>query len=118
MSTTQPRLLIVDDEDDIRRFIKKALSPLVVTEASNGKEALLLVQEEQPDIVITDIRMPGMDGLLLLAHLRKHYPDLPVLGLSGFATEEELSRYQFDAFALTPIDPQDFRALVQATINR
>ena len=112
------RVLIVDDEDDIRRFIKKVLSPLVVTEAANGKEALLLVQEEQPDLVITDIRMPDMDGLLLLSQLRKHYPDLPVLGLSGFATADELGRYQFDAFALKPIDPQDFRNLVQETLNR
>jgi CheY-like chemotaxis protein len=111
------RVLVVDDEADIRTFIKRVLAPLVVVEAANGNEALLLVQEERPDLVITDIRMPDMDGLLLLTQLRKNFPDLPVLGLSGYATEDELSRYQFDAFALKPIEPDVFRDMVQDIIR-
>lgn len=112
------RILIVDDEPDIRRFVKHALAPFVVKEAGNGKEALQMIQEEPPDLVITDIRMPEMDGLLLLTQMRKNYPEIPVLGLSGYATPEELQHYNFDGFVLKPIQPQHFRELVEETIAR
>ena len=57
-----PRILVVDDEPDFRRFAKDALDSFSVLEAQSGKEALQIVREEQFDLVIADIKMPDMDG--------------------------------------------------------
>ena len=110
-------VLIVDDEPDIRHFVKEALAPISVLEAANGKEALLLMQQERPSLVITDIRMPEMDGLALLARLRKEYPNVPVFGISGFVEPEEAENYNFDGFIQKPIHLNDFRDLVEEAIE-
>jgi CheY-like chemotaxis protein len=112
------RVLIIDDEADIRRFVKRALSAYSVMEAGNGNEALLLIQNEPPDLVITDIRMPEMDGLTLLSHLKKNHPNIPVLGLSGYVPPEEFQFFNFDGYIPKPIKLDDFRNLVEQTINR
>jgi CheY-like chemotaxis protein len=110
-------VLIVDDEPHIRHFVKEALAPISVLEANNGNEALMLMQQERPNLVITDIRMPEMDGLLLLAQLRKKYPNVPVLGISGYADPDEVKNYNFDGFIQKPIELGDFRDLVDEVIE-
>ena len=118
LKNVSTRVLIVDDEADIRRFVKRALASYSVMEASNGNEALLLIQNETPDLVITDIRMPEMDGLTLLSHLKKKHPNIPVLGLSGYVPPEEFKFFSFDAYIPKPIKLEDFRMLVKKMITR
>lgn len=87
------KVLIADDDFLVRSNIKVLLnSPnldlssmfRVVGEASNGKEALALVQVSRPDIIICDIRMPHMDGLDLQMQLKRNYPNIKMIMLSGY----------------------------------
>lgn len=66
------RILVVDDESNMRFLIRMILEPegYQVIEAKHGAEALELVKETKPDVVVTDLMMPVMDGLELIKHLR------------------------------------------------
>jgi CheY-like chemotaxis protein len=86
--TAPPRILVVDDEAGIRAFLTRALSrvecELVV--ASSGSEAVDLFDGAGPiDLLLTDLMMPGMNGLELGRRLRQQVPDLPVLYLTGYS---------------------------------
>ena len=110
------RILIVDDEIDVRSFVKKALSPYEVAEAGNGVEALQMMSQQIPDLVIADIRMPEMDGLVLLSEIREKYSELPVLALSGALSDDELREYDFDGFVTKPVRLEEFRRLVEHSL--
>ena len=60
----QPSILVADDEKEIRSFLKRVLEPVGynVFLAPNGREALAMYQEHKPDLIILDIRLPGIDG--------------------------------------------------------
>ena len=97
---------------EIRRFVKQALSTAYVMEASNGREAVEILERRKPHLVITDIRMPQMDGFKLLTHLREMHPDIPVWAISGIVSEEDVEGYDFDRFVEKPIQMQEFRDMV------
>ena len=82
------KLLIVDDEQEFLSLIEKRLSrrQMEVTCADNGSSALELVKEQDFDVVIMDVRMPGMDGLEALRRMKEVKPTLPVLLLTGHAS--------------------------------
>jgi DNA-binding NarL/FixJ family response regulator len=86
------RILLADDHALIRAGIRALLERLhgveVVGEASDGRETLVLVKEYQPDIVLMDIAMPGLNGLEALQRIRHEFPETNVLILSVFADEE------------------------------
>jgi DNA-binding NtrC family response regulator len=79
-------ILIVDDEIDMLQLLKRSvgadLDCLVVT-ASSAEEALTILQERPVDLVLADIRMPGMDGMELLAHIRQQHPWLTVVMMTA-----------------------------------
>src|SRR5574344_1381712 len=82
-------IVIADDEKLIRAGLKKILTdsfeiPLKIFDAKNGTEALELCQKEKPEIIITDIRMPSMDGVELMKHLNKLPCRPAIIVLSGF----------------------------------
>jgi len=87
-STGTPSILVVDDEQDIRSSLKRILEyeGMVFSEAASGPQALQQVESAEPDAVLLDIKMPRMDGLEVLAELRKRVPDLPVVMISGHGT--------------------------------
>ena len=83
------KVVIVDDEPLIAEGLKKIVdwdgyNCVVVGVASSGKEGLELVRSCNPDILFTDIRMPGMDGLTMVAALRSEYENLQVIILTGY----------------------------------
>ncbi len=84
----KPRILVVDDESDIRASLKMILEyeGMAFLEADSGPSALTKVQDEDPDAVLLDIKMPRMDGLEVLGELRKTRPGLPVVMISGHGT--------------------------------
>lgn len=91
------RAIIVDDEEIIVTGLSKLLPWAkyhceMVGTASSGEEALELVRHTKPDIVFTDIRMPGMDGLTLIAALHSEYPHLQITILSGHPDFEYAQR--------------------------
>ena len=87
-SSAKPQILVVDDEQDIRSSLQRILEyeGMVFTEAASGSEALERVAAFDPDAVLLDIKMPRMDGLEVLAELRKRKPELPVVMISGHGT--------------------------------
>lgn len=83
------KVLLVDDEEEIRygissRIAWEELGLTLVGEAENGAEALELAEQLRPDIVLTDIKMPFMDGLTLCRHLRTELPTAKIVVFSGF----------------------------------
>lgn len=83
------KILIVDDEHNIRRVLGLALEKFgfEVCQAENAVQALRLAEEEQPDLVLTDVVMPGnLTGLDLLKELRARYPNLPVVMMTAYGT--------------------------------
>ena len=84
------KILIVDDDVDALElmeelFESKGYDPFTAT---NGIEALNLVRDEDPDMVISDIRMPDMDGMQLLEELSKRHPQIPVIMVTAHGTIE------------------------------
>ncbi|MGG1554495.1 response regulator transcription factor [Paenibacillus ferrarius] len=87
------KVLIVEDQMNFRKGLVKMIEQgdlgwEVVGEASNGQDALELMAELQPDLVLTDIRMPIMDGIEFVGHLRRSHPDLLVVILTGYKNFE------------------------------
>lgn len=78
-------ILVIDDDVAIQKVFKQFLMHLdhQVETASNGKEGLFKMRKQTPDLVITDIMMPEMDGLELVQSIRDHCPSLPVIAISG-----------------------------------
>ena len=111
-------VLVVDDEPMIREFVKGALTQCDVVEADGGADAIEVVRRDTPDLVIADIKMPGMDGFELLGELRKSNPGLPVLAISGYASEEDVAAHEFDGFIQKPVDLETFRQTVEQSLTR
>jgi CheY-like chemotaxis protein len=112
------RVLIVDDEPTIRQMVKDMLSSYEVVEAADGEEALQMADEQALDLVITDIKMPKMDGFTLVTQLREQHPNLRVLGLSGYVEETDVREYDFDGFVKKPIALEEFRNLVAESLAK
>lgn len=112
------KVIVVDDEPRVRRGMRNLIPKLdsewsVVGEAKNGYEALELVKKELPDLVITDIRMPQMNGLDLLSHL-KEYP-VHVVILSGYGYFEYAQtavKYGAFDYLLKPLKPEDIQSVL------
>ncbi len=87
---SQQRVLVVDDEANMRRVLEIMLHKIgyETRAASNGQEALALAQRESFDLVLTDLRMPEMDGLALLDALRAQKVEAPVILLTAYGTVE------------------------------
>ena len=112
-------LLIVDDEESLRDamvydFKRRGFN---VLDASNGTQAFEIVKKTKVDIVLTDVRMPGGDGVELLDHIKAYNPELPVvMFITGFAdiTLEEAYDKGVDAVFAKPFDR---KALLTAVMN-
>ena len=94
MSTTQIRVLLADDHKLVRAGIRSLLENLpeveVVAEASDGREAIRLVEQNEPQIVLMDLAMPGLNGLEATRYLTRTFPEVRVLILSIYADEEHV----------------------------
>jgi CheY-like chemotaxis protein len=113
-----PRILVVDDESEFRSLVKRALPYYLVLEAEDGQAALDVVREEQLSLVLTDIRMPKMDGFALLTNLRGQFPDLPVLAVSGYVDADDVDKHEFDGFIDKPVSLKHLQAVVEEVVNK
>jgi DNA-binding NtrC family response regulator len=86
------KILVVDDEINVRNlltdFLKK--EDCLPTACASGEEALEILKKEAFDVVLLDIKLSGMNGLEVLEEIRKTYPSLPVVMITGFGFDEEL----------------------------
>ena len=82
-----PRILVIDDQEPIRRIIRRALENEGhdVLDANDGEVGMALLDRAQApvDVVITDIFMPGMDGIQTLREIRRRFPSIKVIAISG-----------------------------------
>ena len=86
---TRPRVLVVDDEASIRDLLAKtlALAEYDVDVAPDGRSALERMRLSPYDLLIADLKMPGMDGLTVIREAKRYKADLPVIIITGFSTE-------------------------------
>ena len=121
--TPLARLLLVDDEVEILDALTEHLEHegYAVARAVDGEEALRKVQNERPDLVLLDIRMPGINGLEVLRRLRRDHPRVPVVMLTGL-DDEALGRstLQMGAvdYILKPFDLGHLSRVVLAAIGK
>lgn len=117
------KVLIVDDERTIREGIFKiidwdALKIEVVGLAEHGKKALEMIKAKQVDIIITDIRMPLMDGIALLETVKENYPDIHTIIISGyddFEYAQKAINLGADGYILKPIEPEKLINMLEKT---
>jgi two-component system cell cycle sensor histidine kinase/response regulator CckA len=110
-------ILLVEDEDMVRAVAERALTRqgYTVVAAENGEIALeMLDRIERPDLLISDVVMPLMDGPTMARHIRKRYPDLPILFMSGYAEEQLRRSIDIDNVAFLP-KPFSVQQLAEAT---
>ena len=90
------KVLLADDHSivraGLRRIVEESGDMSVIAEAADGKEALRLVREQQPDVAVIDISMPGLDGLEVISQLHSLAPDLPTLVLTMHEEEQYVVR--------------------------
>ena len=115
--TTQAEILLVDDDPDLLQLITLRLSSAGyrVSTASSGEEALGKLAARRPDVVITDLRMDGMDGLALFDRIRSDTPSLPVILLTAHGTVPDAvdaTQRGIFAFLTKPFDGHELLAQV------
>jgi two-component system response regulator (stage 0 sporulation protein F) len=111
------KLLIVDDQNGIRALLVEVFSSegYKTFQASNGKLALEIVRKESPDLVLLDMKIPGMDGLDILKHIKKIDPDIKVIMMTAYG-ELDMIKEATDLGALMhftkPFDIDELRQAV------
>src|SRR5881396_4277237 len=126
----QPRVLIVDDDAALLQALPEAIrlrmKEVTVDTADSAAAALDLIDSLDYDVIVTDIKLPGMDGLALLTEIKKHRPDTPVLMITGHGEHalaiQALRSGAYD-FIQKPIDRDHFvaalsRAMRAHALNR
>ena len=122
-----PKILVIDDEEAARYGIVRALSSqgYEIQEASDGDQALETIQQFQPDVVLSDINMPAMDGLSLLKHLQaqaKDEAEVPLVVLiTAYGSEEvavkalRLGAYNYIS---KPFEIADLRVIIRNAVDK
>lgn len=116
-------ILVVDDEGAIRYSISKTLQRVgyQVQAAASGEEALEMMKDQEYDVVLTDIRMPGLSGVELLSKIKEQAPDAVVILLTGYASLEtaiESLRLGAHDYLVKPSSSQDIRNSVARGVER
>lgn len=119
---TEKYILVVDDEPKMRRVLEIMLQKLGhrVFTAENGREAVNIVQANTVDLIITDLRMPEMDGMALLTHLRSNDFDMPVIVVTAHGTiETAIASMKLGAcdYILRPFDLDTVELAVKRTLG-
>lgn len=116
------RLMLVEDEPPAMRGIVRAIQKCpvaqdvtIICQASSGAQALDMISETAPHIILSDVKMPVMDGFDLAARVRAQYPDIQMAILSGhqdFEYVQRALRYSLSDYLLKPIDPDELEQLL------
>ena len=116
------KVLFVDDEEGVRTSWGRYLSGrgFDVDTAADGDQALASLSTRPPDVVISDYKMPGADGLLLLQHVKKMHPDTPFIMLTGWGSDDiERKSRQMGAYGYLskPVDPGTLTSLLTSAVQ-
>jgi DNA-binding response OmpR family regulator/HPt (histidine-containing phosphotransfer) domain-containing protein len=122
LGNEKPKILICDDEPDMLEFLEFEVSSInvdVVT-ASNGVEALKVIGETKIDAIISDLKMPGMDGIEFVSRVREKDGAIPVIFFSGYAERQHIVRFielgAYD-FLGKPVEPERLKVTVRNAIT-
>ena len=115
------RIILVDDEEEVRTSIIKKIDWKsagfqVVGDAENGQDALEKIEQLEPDVVMTDIRMPYMDGLTLIEKIRQKYPSMKILIFSGFDDFEyakQAIKLNVTEYILKPVNVEELTEILE-----
>jgi CheY-like chemotaxis protein len=119
------RLLVVDDEDDSREILGQILGDrgAQVHQASSASEAMLLLRSLRPDLMVSDIAMPGRDGYDLVRELRSSgepFAAMPAIALTAFAHAEDRQRSAeagFDVHLAKPVDIEELTSAIHRLLS-
>jgi two-component system response regulator YesN len=119
------KVMIIDDEPWSRKVIKQLgewdkLQLMIVGEAEDGTQGLRLIEELRPDIIVTDMRMPGIDGVELLKVLNERHPSLKIIVMSGyddFVYLKQAIRSHAKEYLLKPVDPVELNAALTQCVR-
>ncbi|MBC8131407.1 MAG: sigma-54-dependent Fis family transcriptional regulator [Deltaproteobacteria bacterium] len=123
-ASTPARVLVVDDEEGVRAFLVDALTDAghEVSQAAAADVALTLLARNSYQIVLTDLRMPGIDGMALLGHIRQLYPEVEVIVLTAFGSIQSavdaMREGAFDYLTKPVVSPAALRAAVSRALER
>ena len=121
------RILIVEDSATMRSLLASALTdlgtPVEVTEAASGFEALRLLPREPFDLILTDINMPDINGLVLLSFVKRNlaYRDIPLIIVSTEGSERDREKglgLGADAYLVKPFEPDDLRRVASELLAK
>ena len=118
----QGRLLFVDDEDELISALVERLElrGIDATGATSGDEALELLREDHFDVVVIDVKMPGIGGLDVLRTISRRYPDIKVILMTGHGSSEDSEigrRLGAVAYLQKPVDLEDLLATVHRAMG-
>ena len=114
------RILVVDDEEDIRQLYKEELEEegYEVELAERGVEALDKISRSKPDVVILDLRMPGMGGLEVLERIREQDKELPVIICSAYGEyKHDLTTWASDAYVVKSADLTELKGVIRGFLD-
>lgn len=113
MQNNKPKVLIVDDESNARKVLSAILkeTPYIIYEADEVDRAIDIVLSDNIDAVITDLKMPGKDGIYLFNYLKINYPDIPIIFLTAFGTVDSAVTAMTEGAFFYFIKPPDYAKL-------
>ncbi|BAU10200.1 uncharacterized 14.6 kDa protein in sodA1 3'region [Leptolyngbya sp. NIES-3755] len=119
-SLQRVNIFIVDDDPDTRDLLRFMLEEegAIVTVATNAKEALSMLEQQLPAILVSDVAMPEMDGFQLIEQVRElpQGEGLPAIALTAYAREEDRMQAissDFNDYLTKPVDPLELMRLIQ-----
>ena len=114
-------ILIIDDEESIRNLLKHDLEDAgyKTIEAIDGISGLKSFEENNPEAIITDIRMPNVDGITMVQKIRDQNATVPIIALSGYSfSDERLAACQVDGLLKKPYAKQQLLNFIQTFLSR
>jgi DNA-binding NtrC family response regulator len=121
MVTTKGKILVVDDDPVLLRMLTDTLTAIgyAAIAARDGIEALHLLQESEGrfEVMITDVKMPNMDGISLLKRVRRYFPDLPVVFITGVASDKMITEASPDGYLAKPFRISRLEQLIDRTLE-
>jgi len=115
------KVLVADDEYSIRKLYERELKKegYEVIFATNGQEAVLKVRESHPDVIVMDIRMPGMDGIEAMSRILEEKNDLPVIINTAYTSyKDNFLSWSADAYVTKSADLSELKGTIRNIIEQ
>jgi DNA-binding response OmpR family regulator len=114
------KILVIEDEKNLRALYRQDFEAdgFVVTTAASATEGLGMIEAERPDLVVMDIRMPGMDGLEAMSRLLDKHPKIPVVLNSAYSSyKDSFMSWSADAYVVKSADTSELRMRVRELLD-